>query len=258
MLGYGKDIACSVQYHSGGEDICDEYRQRFREQRVESVRSVIYKRAGLVATNMRTESGQPPIRVTKQLSLPDNSTAMSTTARRQASTTSLSKYARSAALPQNDRMLDFCNSFWGLGDGGVDVLFTRMRGAARTMDELKAFWRERFVFKHRRSSEIYSFSVFRALIEEEYSKRLTKLAKQALGKDEIGYGFTSPRGSTPEIDKCASSELRNSIDTLRLETDKQASSHSHLAQQLRTDLEGPVAEFVARQVQHRKTVSLPL
>ena len=28
----------------------------------------------------------------------------------------------------------------------------------------------------------------RAVIEEDYSKRLSKLAKQALGRDEIGYG----------------------------------------------------------------------
>jgi hypothetical protein len=63
-------------------------------------------------------------------------------ARRQSSTTSLSKFARASPVPQN-RSLDFCNSFWGLGDGGVDVLFARMRGATRTMEELKAFWKER-------------------------------------------------------------------------------------------------------------------
>ena len=39
--------------------------------------------------------------------------------------------------------IDFCNSFWGLNDCGVEVLFARMRGAARTMEELRGFWRER-------------------------------------------------------------------------------------------------------------------
>ena len=63
-------------------------------------------------------------------------------AKRQSSSTSLSKFARTSPAPQN-RSLDFCNSFWGLGDGGVDVLFARMRGATRTMEELKAFWKER-------------------------------------------------------------------------------------------------------------------
>lgn len=89
------------------------------------------------------------------------------TARRQPSTTSLSKYARSGS-PQQARSLDFCNSFWGLGDGGVDVLFARMRGAVRSMDELRNFWKER------------------AAIEEDYAKRLSKLAKYTLGRDEIG------------------------------------------------------------------------
>lgn len=66
-------------------------------------------------------------------------------ARRQPSTTSLSKYARSGSpiIVEQDRALDFCNAFWGLGDGGVDVLFARMRGASRTTDELRNFWKER-------------------------------------------------------------------------------------------------------------------
>jgi hypothetical protein len=68
-------------------------------------------------------------------------------ARRQASTTSLSKYARASSPGPPNRSLDFCNAFWGLGDSGVDVLFARMRGAARTMDELRNFWKERCVFQ---------------------------------------------------------------------------------------------------------------
>ena len=63
--------------------------------------------------------------------------------RRQASTTSLSRFARADSPDAADRGLDFCNAFWGLGDGGVDVLFARMRGASRTAEELRAFWKER-------------------------------------------------------------------------------------------------------------------
>ncbi|KAI5831484.1 hypothetical protein K523DRAFT_350704 [Schizophyllum commune Tattone D] len=139
-------------------------------------------------------------------------------ARRQPSTTSLSKYARSGSpiIVEQDRALDFCNAFWGLGDGGVDVLFARMRGASRTTDELRNFWKER------------------ASIEEDYAKRLAKLAKGTLGRDEIG-------------------ELRNSLDTIRTETERQAGYHLQLAQQIRTDLEGSSADFYARQVQHKKT-----
>ncbi|KAG6382140.1 hypothetical protein JVT61DRAFT_783 [Boletus reticuloceps] len=136
-------------------------------------------------------------------------------ARRQSSTASLAKYARTTSSDTSPRNLDFCNAFWGVGDGGVDVLFARMRGAARTMEELRNFWKER------------------SAIEEDYAKRLAKLAKVPIGKDEIG-------------------ELRNSIDTLRLETDKQAGSHSQLAQQIRTDLEGQVGAFVSKQQHHKK------
>jgi hypothetical protein len=70
---------------------------------------------------------------------------MNITARRQGSTTSLSKFVRSSSPLFQDRNLDFCNAFWGLGDGGVDVLFARMRGATRTVEELKNFWKERYV-----------------------------------------------------------------------------------------------------------------
>ena len=70
-------------------------------------------------------------------------------ARRQSSTTSLAKYARTTSPDTSPRSLDFCNAFWGLGDGGVDVLFARMRGAARTMEELRNFWKERYVARAR-------------------------------------------------------------------------------------------------------------
>ena len=66
--------------------------------------------------------------------------------RRQSSTTSLAKFAHVSSPELNNRSYDFCNSFWGEGDNGVDVLFARIRGAMRTMEELRAFWKERCVF----------------------------------------------------------------------------------------------------------------
>lgn len=48
-------------------------------------------------------------------------------------------------------------------------------------------------------------------------------------------------------------ELRNSLDTLRLETDNQATFHLQLAEQIRTDMEGQVTAFCAKQTQHKKT-----
>ncbi|KAG8914245.1 hypothetical protein FRC00_000244 [Tulasnella sp. 408] len=56
--------------------------------------------------------------------------------------TSLSKYFHD--LPDPDqRSIDFCNTFWGPNDCGVEVLFARMDAASRTMEELRAFWKER-------------------------------------------------------------------------------------------------------------------
>ncbi|KAJ4483647.1 hypothetical protein J3R30DRAFT_3284549 [Lentinula aciculospora] len=137
------------------------------------------------------------------------------TARRQPSTTSLSKYIRAGSPANIGRSIDFCNSFWGANDGGVDVLFARMRGAMRTMDELKNFWKER------------------ATIEEDYAKRLGKLAKQTLGRDEIG-------------------QVSNTLDIIRLETDKQSTFHLNLAQQIKNDLENQATTFCAKQNHHKK------
>ncbi|KAF8058716.1 SH3 domain-containing protein [Lyophyllum atratum] len=141
--------------------------------------------------------------------------------RAQASATSLSHYATSRA-PGVDPLYgstsrDFCNSFWGPGDDGVNILFSRMRGATKTTDELRHFWNER------------------AAIEEQYATRLAALSKIALGGDEIG-------------------ELRNSLDILRLETEKQAASHTQLAAAVRSNLETPTSLMHAKQVNHRRNV----
>ncbi|CAA7260509.1 unnamed protein product [Cyclocybe aegerita] len=143
----------------------------------------------------------------------------------QHSATSLARYAV-ARQPDVDLFngstsRDYCNSFWGLSDAGANIMFARMRGASKTTDELRNFWNER------------------CLIEEEYAAKLAKLAKAPIGGDEIG-------------------ELRNCLDTLRIETEKQAESHLHLAQQVRDDLEGPTAQFHQKQINHRRTVQAPL
>ncbi|KAJ7478612.1 SH3 domain-containing protein [Mycena galericulata] len=145
--------------------------------------------------------------------------------RHQPSSTSLSRYATAKSpgvdLYNGSTSRDYCNSFWGVGDAGVNILFARMRGAARTTDELRNFWKER------------------AAIEEEYSNRLINLAKAPLGKDEIG-------------------ELRNSLDTLRLETEKQGSDHLARAAQIRTELEAQTTALLNKQVAHRKNLQTPL
>lgn len=50
------------------------------------------------------------------------------------------------------------------------------------------------------------------------------------------------------------SELRNSLDTIRLETDKQAGFHATLAKQIRTDLETQCTTFLARQSHFKRTI----
>lgn len=54
------------------------------------------------------------------------------------------------------------------------------------------------------------------------------------------------------------SELRNSLDTLRIETEKQAENHLELANQIRLDLEGPTAQFHQKQINHRRNIQAPL
>lgn len=44
-----------------------------------------------------------------------------------------------------DPSYDFCNAFWGQGDRGYEVIMTRLRGAAKTIEELRAFFKERYV-----------------------------------------------------------------------------------------------------------------
>ncbi|KAJ7048843.1 SH3 domain-containing protein [Mycena amicta] len=105
---------------------------------------------------------------------------------------------------------DWCNSFWGVGDAGVNVLFARMRGSMQSMRELEGFWKER------------------AAIEEEYAKRLLGLAKMVIGKEETG-------------------ELRSALDMLIFETEVQGTAHLQFASLVRNELLAPTNERVEKQ-----------
>ena len=67
----------------------------------------------------------------------------------QRQTTPPPEYSRTEYPVFQNRSLDFCNSFWGFASGhagvkaGVDAFFARMRGAAQTIQDLNAFWKER-------------------------------------------------------------------------------------------------------------------
>ncbi|KAJ8077419.1 formin-binding protein [Marasmius tenuissimus] len=145
--------------------------------------------------------------------------------RSQSSTSSLAKYAVAKSpgvdLYNGSKSRDFCNSFWGAGDAGTNILFARMRGAVRTTDGLRNFWKER------------------AAIEEEYAKKLYELSRTVFGKDEVG-------------------ELRNALDTVHLETEKMAKAHLDLAGQIRNEMEESTAALLNKQLEHRKVVQAPV
>ncbi|WVQ70350.1 uncharacterized protein L199_008577 [Kwoniella botswanensis] len=109
----------------------------------------------------------------------------------------------------NDPKMDYCNSFWGQGDRGYEVIMARLRGAGRTVEELRGFWKER------------------ASIEEDYAKRLHKLSKNTLGKDEIG-------------------DLADSLQHLLTETASQGAYHASLGLEIRQTVEQPTAELLSR------------
>nr|XP_018264103.1 septation protein imp2 [Kwoniella dejecticola CBS 10117]OBR86261.1 septation protein imp2 [Kwoniella dejecticola CBS 10117] len=109
----------------------------------------------------------------------------------------------------NDPKMDFCNSFWGQGDRGFEVIMARLRGAGRTVDEMRGFWRER------------------AAIEEDYAKRLNKLSKHAIGKDEIG-------------------DLSDALQHLLNETAAQGAYHASLGNEIRQTVENPTVELAGR------------
>lgn len=116
------------------------------------------------------------------------------------------------------------NQFWsgpeapGV-DGGVDVVLGRLKGGTRTLEDLRAFYKER------------------ASIEEDYAKRLTRLSRQTLGKDEGG-------------------SMRMSLDRVRQETAKAADAHDKLAHMMRTSLEAKSKEFeLARDAKRRNVRS---
>ncbi|KAG5219687.1 SH3-domain-containing protein [Salix suchowensis] len=163
-------------------------------------------------------------------------------ARRQPSVTSLSRYATGKSpntdlFNGNKSRTSAMRS--GPGDAGVNVLLARMRGAARTMDELRNFWKQR------------------SLIEEEYATRLASLAKTTLGKDEIGcvamvYPCVCPTTDT------SFREMRAALDTLRAETDNQAEYHLALAHQIRNEIEVQVAAFSTKQSLHKSTFQVPI
>ncbi|CAG8508515.1 5191_t:CDS:10 [Acaulospora morrowiae] len=110
----------------------------------------------------------------------------------------------------------FANNFWGKDEAGYEVLTARLKQAKRTCEEIKAMYHER------------------AMIEEEYAKRLSRLSKFPLGKDETG-------------------ALRDALEVTRLEMEESAKSHMNLSQKMRTGLEQNLSDFITKQKEKRKS-----
>lgn len=112
--------------------------------------------------------------------------------------------------------LSFSNNFWGREDAGVGPLLDRMQNAKTTCDELKAFYTP-------------------ASLEDEYAKKLLALCRKPLGSGETG-------------------TLRASFDVLRGEVENTGKQHAVIAQQMKTELEEPLAAFAGGMKERRKIV----
>ncbi|KAF9098764.1 Proline-serine-threonine phosphatase-interacting protein 2 [Mortierella sp. AD031] len=110
----------------------------------------------------------------------------------------------------------FSQNFWGKDDAGYSALTTRMRHAKVTCQEILGM-----------------FQASRAALEEEYGKKLVKLSKSPLGKDEVG-------------------SLRDSLDVVRYEIEVTGKSHIELASKMRDQLESALEEFNNSQKDKRK------
>ncbi|KAI0155270.1 hypothetical protein GGR57DRAFT_491731 [Xylariaceae sp. FL1272] len=113
--------------------------------------------------------------------------------------------------------LSFANNFWGKEDAGVGPLLDRMASAKQTSDELRSFYSAR------------------ASIEDDYARKLTSLCRKALGSHEMG-------------------SLKASLDTVRGEVEAMAKQHANIAQQMKSELEEPLAAFAGGMKERRKII----
>ncbi|KAG6812224.1 hypothetical protein H0H92_003845 [Tricholoma furcatifolium] len=109
--------------------------------------------------------------------------------------------------PTNSR--DFCNSFWGSGNRGPKTLFGRMELAQTTIKELQKFFNER--------SQLRCTPCYALEFKYSWSKRDRVRSISRLWKD---MHWTK---------RMFISALRDVLEALRRETEKQAAYHSHLS-----------------------------
>jgi Fes/CIP4, and EFC/F-BAR homology domain len=113
--------------------------------------------------------------------------------------------------------LTFGNSFWGEGDTGLSVLYPLMKQSKGVSDQLAAFFKER------------------SNIEEDYAKRLQKLAKSFTPAENL-------------------QSLGDAFRVVRAELEMNSRVHMELSNDLRSKIEKPLCEFIATQSTFRKNV----
>lgn len=119
----------------------------------------------------------------------------------------------------------FCNSFWG--EQGYEVLQNKNRQSTKLLEDLRSWYKER------------------AVIEEDYAKRLTKLTKTPLLEQLSQNNHLEVGG------------IKRALETVRDTTRQSAHSHLELAGTIRSALEKKLAEFVARRDTLKKNVIHP-
>lgn len=85
------------------------------------------------------------------------------------------------------------------------------------------------------SDELKSFYAARSAIEDEYARKLLNLSRKPLGSSESG-------------------TLRMSFDVIRGEVEAMGKAHQSIAQQMKTELEEPLAAFAGGMKERRKIV----
>ncbi|PWN45113.1 hypothetical protein IE81DRAFT_320725 [Ceraceosorus guamensis] len=114
----------------------------------------------------------------------------------------------------------FCNAFWGTSSAGYDTVQARMKHASKTMDAVRALYKER------------------ADIEADYAKRLGKLSKAHadLGLHETG-------------------QTKIALETVRFEVERMSSTHADLGNMIKKDLDGAMADFIGNWAGARRNSS---
>ena len=132
-------------------------------------------------------------------------------------------------------MNSVANNFWGKDDAGVSPLLDRMHHAKLTSDELKSFYGSTSLSLQ--LHDIYAKCILtaRAAIEEDYARKLLQLSRKALGSQETG-------------------TLRASLDVVRGEVESMGKAHQNIAQQMKGELEEPLAAFSGGLKERRKIV----